>query len=169
MYEIGNSIAVTMRRPPEAVRKEDVVKSLIVEKSITIDASPEKVWNIITSPATFERWMLVVPAITSHEPLELGSRILWNDENGETYLTGTVVTLEPLRRLDIALEDISWTRKVRAGEVTYSFTLSAKESGTDIEFMLGDLSVDPEGQQWFEAYSASRELENIKDMAEEHS
>lgn len=143
--------------------------SLTVEKSITIDASPEKVWNIITSPDTFQHWMLVVPAITSKEPLELGRKIHWHDDKGKAYLTGTVVTLEPLRELDIALEDISWKGNVGAGEVTHSFTLSESETGTELEFMLGDLSVDPEGPQWFDAYSASRELDSIKDMAEASS
>ncbi|MFY0663141.1 MAG: SRPBCC domain-containing protein [Natronospirillum sp.] len=142
------------------------MRKLIVEKSTTIKASPEKVWNIITSPETFKHWMLAVPADSSDSPLQLGSKILWNDESGQTYLTGTVVTLEPLQRLVLALEDISWTRKAETGEVTSSFTLSDAENGTDLEFMLGDLSVDPEGQQWFDAYSASGELDTIRDMAE---
>jgi hypothetical protein len=40
------------------------------------------------------------------------------------------------------------------------------ENGTDLRLAFGDLAVDPEGRQWFDAYSASRELDMIKGMAE---
>jgi len=32
--------------------------------------------------------------------------------------------------------------------------------------MLGGLSIDPEGQQWYNAYNESRELEIIKKLSE---
>ncbi|GIL05830.1 MAG: hypothetical protein BroJett031_23500 [Betaproteobacteria bacterium] len=152
--------------PRKGGKKENTVAKLIVKKSINISASPLKVWNIITSPDAIRRWMLVVPVLESDGPLQLGSRIRWNDEHGQTYLSGTVVTLDPPHKLVLALEDISWTRKARPGEVTYALTLSESEGGTRLEFVLGDLAIDPEGQQWFDAYSASRELDIIKGMAE---
>lgn len=139
---------------------------LIVKKSITINASPMKVWGILVSPDSIKRWMLVVPDFESGRPLQPGSRVRWKDENGKPYLTGTVVTLDPLRKLVLELDDINWTRKARAGEVTYALTLSETENGTDLQLVFGDLAIDPEGQQWFDAYSASRELELIKAMAE---
>lgn len=142
------------------------MEKLIVEKSITIKAPPAKVWNIITSPETFKHWMLVVPAVSSDSPLQLGSKVLWNNESGQTYLTGTVVTLAPRQRLVLALEDMSWTDKVEPSAVTSCFALTETEHGTDLEFRLGDLSVDAEGQQWFDAYNASRELDTIKELAE---
>lgn len=50
--------------------------------------------------------------------------------------------------------------------MTYALTLSETENGSDLQLVFGDLAIDPEGQQWFDAYSASRELELIKAMAE---
>ncbi|WP_222909393.1 SRPBCC domain-containing protein [Pseudomonas sp. DNDY-54] len=141
--------------------------ALIVRKSICISAPPSKVWNTLTSPSAIRRWMLVTPVLESDGPLQLGNRVRWNDEHGRTYLTGTVVTLDPLQKLVLALEDISWPRKARPGEVTYGLTLSESDGGSRLEFVLGDLAIDPDGQQWFEAYSASEELAIIKAMAED--
>ena len=139
---------------------------LIVKKSITINAPPMKVWGIITSPDSIKRWMLVVPDFESGSPLQLESIVRWTDENGKPYLTGTVVELEPLRKLVLKLDDIGWTRKTGQGDVTYALTLSETENGTDLQLVFGDLAIDPEGQQWFDAYSAGRELGMIKIMAE---
>jgi hypothetical protein len=44
--------------------------------------------------------------------------------------------------------------------------LSQKDGRTHIAFMLGDLSIDPEAQQWYDAYNESRELEIIKKLSE---
>lgn len=142
---------------------------LIVKRSITINAPPAKVWQVMTLPDAIRRWMLVEPNMEGDGPLQLGSCLRWKDEQGKIYLTGTVVTLEPLRKLVLALEDISWARKAGVGEVTYALTLAEMRNGTDLQLVFGDLAIDPEGQQWFDAYNTSRELDAIKAMAEVRS
>jgi len=139
---------------------------LIVRKSIAVNVPPLKVWDILTSPDAIKRWMLVVPDFESDSPLQLGSRVRWKDENGEPYLTGTVVALDSLSKLVFELDDISWAQKAGQGDVTYALTLSEAENGTDLQLVFGDLAIDPEGQRWFDAYSASRELDMIKGLAE---
>jgi uncharacterized protein YndB with AHSA1/START domain len=150
----------------QAGKMENTMAKLIVKKSITINAPPMKVWSILTSPDSIKRWMRVVPDFESGSPLQLESRVRWKDANGKPYLTGTVVALDPLRKLVLTLDDISWTQEAGQGDVTYALTLSEDESGTHLQWVFGDLAIDPEGQQWFDAYSASRELDMIKDMAE---
>lgn len=139
---------------------------LIVNKSITVNAPALKVWGILTSPDSMKRWMLVVPDFESGSALQLGSKVRWKDENGKLYLTGTVVVLDPPRKFVLELDDVNWTRKAGRGDVTYALTLLETESGTDLQLVFGDLAVDPEGQQWFDAYSASPELDVIKGMTE---
>jgi len=153
--------------PPLVGQKENTMAELIVRKTIYISAPPLKVWSTITSPSAIRRWMLVEPALESDGPLQLGDRIRWNDDHGKTYLTGTVVTLDPLQKLVLALEDIGWQRKARPEEVTYALALSESDGGSRLAFMLGDLAIDPQGQQWFDAYSASEELAIIKAMVED--
>ena len=139
---------------------------LVVRKAADIHAPPAKVWEIIVSPQALKRWMLVEPVVEDGQPLHSGSKVLWKDDSGKTYLTGTVTAFEPARKLVLELDDVSWTRKARPGEVTYAFTLSQTQGGTHVAFALGDLSIDPQAQQWYDAYNASRELDVIKEMAE---
>lgn len=139
---------------------------LTVKKSISIKAAAKKIWDIIISPATWDKWMLVVPVLENDKPVGLGSKVLWKDESGKPYLTGTVTVFQPNRKFVLELQDTSWTRKAKPGEVTYSLTLSEKNAKTHLAFTLGELSIDPEAQQWFDAYNESHELEDIKRMAE---
>lgn len=142
-------------------------KPLIVDKSIDINAPPSKVWRIIASPELWPKWMMVPPETEFGEStLQLGSKALWRNEEGEAYLTGTITTLEPERRLVFDLDDVSWTRKAEPGEVTYGLTISQARNHTHLDFRVGDLAIDPDGQEWYDAYANSREPELIKELAE---
>jgi hypothetical protein len=66
----------------------------------------------------------------------------------------------------LELDDVSWTRKAAPGEVTYSLKIMQDGYHTHVEFRLGDLSIDPEGREWHQSYVDSRELEEIKELAE---
>ena len=110
--------------------------------------------------------MLVVPEVENAGRLSLGSKVLWKDKSGKAYLTGTVTALEPNRKFVLELQDVSWTRRAEPGEVTYALTLSEANGRTRVAFTLGDLSIDPEAQQWHDAYKQSRELEILKEIAE---
>ena len=135
-------------------------KPLIVHKSIDIDAPPSQVWSIIASPELWPKWMMVSPEMEFGEStLQLGNKALWRNEEGKVYLTGTVTTLEPETRLVFDLDDVSWTRKAELGEVTYGLTISQARNHTHLEFQVGDLAIDPDGQEWYAAYANSREPE----------
>lgn len=153
----------------ELVMQNQAGSKLVVERAITIDAAASRVWEIIVAPAQWPHWMLVVPELEGGPPLRLGSRVLWRDERGKTYLTGTVTVLEPGRALEFELFDVSWPRPAKRGEVTYRLALVEEGGRTHVSFTLGDLSIDPEGPQWRDAYAASRELEAIKELAEAQS
>jgi uncharacterized protein YndB with AHSA1/START domain len=139
---------------------------IVVERSIEINAPVSKVWEIIVSPDTWTRWMLVVPEMERAGGLCLGSQVWWKDKKGKAYLAGTVAVFEPHRRFVLELQDSSWPRPAEPGEVTYAFLLAEASGRTRLEFTLGDLSIDAEAQQWHDAYHQSRELEIIKEMAE---
>ena len=139
---------------------------LVLEKSIAIDAPPTKVWDVVSSPDAMRRWIRVRPDFEGGGLLARGSRVLWKDENGKPYLTGTVVEHEPPRRLVLELDDVSWPRRPQPGEVTYALTLSETQNGTELSLVFGDLSIDPKGRKWLDAYAESGELEAIKRIAE---
>ena len=140
---------------------------LIARRSIDIAAEPSTVWNVIVSPALWRQWMMVPPAFEPGQiAIDIGSEVKWKNERGETYLTGTVTTLNPESRLVLELHDVSWKRSAAPGEVTYSLAITPDGDHTHVEFRLGDLSIDPEGREWCQSYVDSRELEKIKELAE---
>ena len=70
-------------------------KQLVVRRHIDIDAGAARVWEIIVSPAQWPKWMKVIPAVSPvHDTIELGSKIAWKDEHGQTYLAGTIIALD---------------------------------------------------------------------------
>jgi uncharacterized protein YndB with AHSA1/START domain len=141
--------------------------SLTVKRGIDIAAEPGKVWNIIVSPAYWPTWMMVPPAIQpSQAAIRLGSEVHWRNERGEVYLTGTVTALDPESCLVLELKDVSWRRRAAPDEVTYRMAIIRDGEHTHVEFRLGDLSIDPNGEEWYGSYVNSRELEKIKELAE---
>ncbi len=140
---------------------------LIARRSIDIAAAPSRVWDIIVSPALWPKWMMVPPALEPDQTaIDIGSEVKWKNEHDRTYLTGTVTTLDRESRLVLELDDVSWTRSAAPGEVTYSLAITQDGDHTHVEFRLGDLAVDPKGREWRQSYVDSRELEEIKELAE---
>lgn len=140
---------------------------LVARRNIDIAAAPSRVWDIIISPRFWPRWMMMPPALEPDQTaIAMGSKVKWKNEHGETYLTGTVTTLEHDSRLVLELDDVSWTRSAAPGEVTYSPSVVPIGDHTHVEFRLGDLAIDPKGREWRQAYIDSRELEKIKELAE---
>jgi uncharacterized protein YndB with AHSA1/START domain len=140
---------------------------LIVRRNIDIAAEPSRVWDIIVSPARWSQWMMVPPALDARQTaIGIGSEVKWKNDSGETYLTGTVTTLDRESCLVLELDDVSWKRSAAPGEVTYSLALMQDGDHTHVEFRLGDLAIDPKGREWCRSYADSRELEKIKDLAE---
>ena len=110
--------------------------------------------------------MVVVPAVEHAGRLSVGSKVWWKDASGRAYLTGTVTALELQRQCVLALQDVSWPRRTAPREVTSALTLSEAHGRTRVAFTLGDLAIDPEAQQWHDAFNQSRELDIMKEMAE---
>jgi uncharacterized protein YndB with AHSA1/START domain len=140
---------------------------LIVRRNIDIAAKPSRVWDIIVSPALWSQWMMVPPALEPRQTaIDIGSEVKWKNDGGETYLTGTVTTLDRESCLVLELDDVSWKRSAAPGEVTYRLALMQDGDHTHVEFRLGDLAIDPKGREWRQSYVDSRELEKIKELAE---
>lgn len=140
--------------------------TISVTRTISVEASPQRVWEILASPAQWPGWMLLAPEVEPGQSLQLGSKFAWLDEAGAPYLHGTVTQLEPAAGLTLELRDRGWSRPARPGEVTYTFSLAPEGNGTRLDFALGDLSIDAGAEQWRSAYAEAGELEAIKRIAE---
>lgn len=137
-------------------------KPLIVSKEKIIDATQPEIWEVITIPKYFKDWMLVPAKTKDEKAIGLGSKIYWINDNDIVYLEGEVITFVPNTKLVISLLDISWDKKVPKDSVTYEFHLTGTKSGTLIKFLLGDLSIDPEGESWYNSYKDSDEIDSIE-------
>lgn len=138
------------------------MKQLVVSKEKVIDATRSEVWEVIITPKYFDRWMLVPAKAENEKTLGLGSKIKWINEQGVAYLEGEVIEFIENQKIVISLQDISWEKTLPKGSVTYAFHLTGKDDGTLVRFQLGDLSVDPEGQDWYDAYNSSDEIGAIE-------
>jgi uncharacterized protein YndB with AHSA1/START domain len=137
-------------------------KPLIVNKEKIIDATQQEIWEVITTPKYFKDWMLVPAKAEDEKAIELGSKIYWINDNDIVYLEGEVIEFIPNTKLVISLKDISWDEIVPKGSVTYEFHLTETKNGTLIKFLLGDLSIDPEGSSWYSSYKTSDEIGSIE-------
>ena len=135
---------------------------LVVSKEKIIEATQHEIWEVITNPEYFKDWMLVPAKAEDEKTIALGSKIYWINDNDIVYLEGEVITFVPNTKLVISLSDISWDKKVPKDSVTYEFHLTGTKSGTLIKFLLGDLSIDPEGESWYNSYKDSDEIGSIE-------
>jgi uncharacterized protein YndB with AHSA1/START domain len=137
-------------------------RPLIVRKEGTLNAEPNEIWEIIINPEYFDEWMYVPGKVADNSTLRLGSKIEWINDKNIVYLTGEVIEFIPNKKIVISLQDISWDKIVPKGSVTYEFHLKVTGNGTKVKFYLGDLSIDPESEVWYEAYNSSDEIASIE-------
>ncbi|MGV3686218.1 MAG: SRPBCC family protein [Daejeonella sp.] len=141
-----------------------MTKQLFVIKEKTIKASPEQVWEVITTPQYFNQWMFVPGQVAGNRKLRSGSKIQWINDEGSTYLEGEVIEFITEKKLVISLRDISWPPTVPEHSVTYEYHLEENKDGTAVKFHLGDLSVDPEAESWYNSYNSSDEIGEIEGL-----
>jgi uncharacterized protein YndB with AHSA1/START domain len=132
--------------------------SLTAENSIEIKAPAAKVWEVLVKPDFIRQWD-EVPEGYGEAPLNMGSEMAWESEGGKIVKL-VVIEYEPLELLQLSLFNTSWAVQPAAGEITYTYTLAEKDGSTLLSIQVGDFSILPEGQDY---YDASQEF--VKDAA----
>ncbi len=69
------------------------------EREVEIDASVEKVWQVITDPNHWPEWFPAVEGVSSVTSVSEGGTFEWT--NGEQKGRGRIEKMEPMRRLEI--------------------------------------------------------------------
>jgi uncharacterized protein YndB with AHSA1/START domain len=139
---------------------------LTVENSVEINAPAAKVWEVLVQPGFIRQWD-EVPEVYGDDPLNMGSEMTWESEGGKTVKL-VVIEYEPLELLQLSLSNSSWTVHPRPGDITYTYTLTETDGSTQLLMQVGDFSILPDGQDY---YDASLEFVNeagmkIKQLAE---
>jgi len=141
-------------------------QTLIAQRSLEVAAPCACIWTVLTEPQYLRQWMEVVPEFDDDSPLRVGTLLTWRNTAGQAYLVGRITALEPRHRWGMELHAPDWPREALAGEVTYGFRLSETRGGVRIDFRMGDLAIDPDGEAWRDTYARSQELERIAELAQ---
>ncbi|WP_339183832.1 SRPBCC domain-containing protein [Oceanobacillus sp. FSL W7-1293] len=144
-------------------------KQLIVTEEITIHASLEKVWEVLTLPKYVAQWD-ELPEDYPSEPMTEGSKVVWDLPNGEQSIT-TIIKAEKERELIIDLHGTGWKFKPEPGEVAYRYLLEPAGSHTKLVIEIGDFSLLDQGKDYYDAsVDFAKESSNvIKALAENES
>lgn len=122
---------------------------LVVKEEVFIDASAQSVWTVLTDPQYVAQWD-ELPEDYPSEPMKKGSEVVWDLPNGEQSIT-RLTTVLPEEELMIDLINTVWTEKPAEGTVGYHFMLSEENNKTKLTLEIGDFSLIPKGQEYYEA------------------
>ena len=146
---------------------------LIAEKSIDIDAPAARVWTVLTTPHFNEKWAALFAA---KGPIDsdwkLGSPVLWRNADGQVYVTGAVIALEPNKLLKFTVRSTSKEMQPLSGlaedDITQTFALSEHDGRTTLSIAHGDFSNLANGEKILPAVVAGWDtiLALLKQLAE---
>lgn len=137
------------------------MKKLIVEKSIEINASAQKVWEMLTNPTFNKQWIEQFwPNFGALESnWEIDSAMYWKNADGEIDLVGKIIDITPGKLL-------RYTFTMPQDIVTLSLTEENKF--TVLSVIHGDFAEKPDGEECYLGALAGWDmnLQNIKELAE---
>ena len=120
-------------------------EKLIVKDQIEINASNEKVWEVLTNPDFIKQWD-DIPENYSGGHLRLGSVIDW-----EGYSKLTVTEFEKPNRLKMNLFLPKVELEATEYDANYIYILTEKSGTTILGFEIGDYSKLPKAKDYYEA------------------
>lgn len=142
------------------------MSSLIVRKSVEIDVSPARIWEILVNPEYIEQWD-ELPEDFEGDALSLGDTIVWENDD-KSYVRLSVLTCDAPKLLQLALYDSRWKLPLTPGDVAYNYSISEGDGYCLLSLSIGDFSHLPKGQDYYDASVefADKALRIIKRLAE---
>jgi uncharacterized protein YndB with AHSA1/START domain len=117
-------------------------KSLTVEESITIQATPAKVWEVLTSPEYTKQYMMGCVAESDWKP---GSPLLWTLEHEGTKILcvkGDIVQAKEPEYLEytVIAPGMEGVPDLPENYLTVKLTLTPENGGTRLHVWTGDFA-----------------------------
>jgi len=143
------------------------MKSLTVQNKVTIDASPEKVWKVLTLPKFIRQWD-ELPEDFGDNPLADGTEILWQQPDGNiTKLTVTNFSENRLLKMNLYVS--RWANPEASYDIAYTYKITDIGGASELEITIGDFGILPSGQNYYDASLdfGNTGLEKIKTLAEQ--
>lgn len=98
------------------------METTVIEQQISINASPEKVWEVFTNPVQTRK--MGGEYATDWQP---GSSFGWKSSNGEFLTNGVLLECVPLTKIRHNLHDPSTKSRILS-VITYTFTGDANHT-----------------------------------------
>ncbi len=145
---------------------------LYVRNSINIDASPEKVWDVLTKSEYTKQYMFNCEPITDWK---VGSDLLWKGTyEGQTmvFVKGKIVEINPPQKLVYTTIDPNSSMEDKPENYLFvTYELKKEEKGTLLKVSQGDYSTVFDGENRYKHSYNNGEgwmpiLNLIKDLAE---
>jgi uncharacterized protein YndB with AHSA1/START domain len=139
--------------------------SFIVKDQVRIQASAEKVWEVLTNPDYMRQWE-EMPENFGNEHLQQGSVVHY-----EGFSTLTVTTFEVNRQLNLTVHLPNIDLAPSAYNIVYRFILKPDHNHTVLDFEIGDFAPVPNAQQYYDmsVQFAETSLQKVKALAEQNS
>jgi uncharacterized protein YndB with AHSA1/START domain len=140
---------------------------LITKSHAKIDAGLEKVWEVLTTPKLIRQWDDLPEDFDDGHLLKEGTEIIWTHPDG-SFTKLTVTDAVEKKFLKLNLYGSKWQMPEKAYDVAYIYTMSELDKKTKLEIEIGDFSILPNGQDYFNASDefAKVSIEKIKALAE---
>jgi len=134
----------------------------VLKRSLEIDAPPNEVWRVLTTPELVREWAAAyLDGISIRTSWREGDPVTWKAPDGATTASGTIVAFQPGKLLKFEYpaggEDRSWAR----ADV---YEIQSMDRGTRLDVTTGPLE-DAD----FKALEgpATQAIREIKSLAEE--
>lgn len=139
-----------------------MAKKLIVKDQIEINATKDKVWDVLTNPNFIKQWD-DIPENHSGEHLRLNSIIEW-----EGYSKMVVTEYDKPNKLKLNLYPFKVELDLLLYDVAYVYNLAEKNRTTFLNFEIGDYSSLPDGKDYYDASLewVQTAKQKIKELAE---
>lgn len=144
----------------------EMTVGLTVRDKILIEATPSKVWDVLTKPKYVSIWD-ELPENYPEEDMTFGSKVVWDLPNGGQSIT-TIIKADTNKELTIALNVTNWEIIPKEGDVAYRYFLEPRGNGTLLNIEIGDFSLIKNGQMYYDASVefACNSKKIIKEFAE---
>ena len=148
--------------------------NLYIEASIEIDAPASSVWAVLTSPELNSQWSGLLGAKgaidTDWHP---GSPVKWRNADGDVYVNGRVLTVEPGKLLRFSARSTNPALQPMSGldadDITHTYALLEQAGHTTFSITHGDFSKLANGEAILPKAKTvwDQVLPRIKELAEE--
>ncbi len=130
-------------------------KEIFIKNTISINASPLRVWEALTNPEQTKKYMFGCETVSDWK---VGSPLLWKgfDQGKEiVYVKGIILEINPGRRLAYtAIDPHSTIEDIPENYLTITYTLTAENGNTIFSVTQGDYGTVAEGERRYkESYN----------------